>query len=224
MEKVKTALIASGGGTDAYAIMKSYKHGEIPNIDLRLLISTKAEAGCLEKAQKCGIPALTINRQDFTLASVFNRELKYVLTTGEIEMVFLVGCIVKIPAIAGIIFYNIHPANIETCGGKGMYGLEPHKKVLSDIADLIQRGRKTLNDKFYTEPTVHGVEDKYDSGQALLRLSVEIPQQIIYDFINNPESCDEAASNLQKHVLPYEWMMLPLAVKIAATQMQILKK
>lgn len=32
MEKVKTALIASGGGTDAYAcaVMTAYNRGEIP--------------------------------------------------------------------------------------------------------------------------------------------------------------------------------------------------
>jgi len=139
--QVKTALIASGSGTDANAVMTAYNNGEIPNIDLRLLISTKTEVGCLKKAKKCGIQTLTISRKELG-AYGFNHEITHSLINEGIQMVFLVGCIVKITPVAGIVFYNIHPANTETCGGNGMYGLEVHKKVLADIADLIRRGKK----------------------------------------------------------------------------------
>lgn len=221
MEKVRTALIASGGGTDAYAIMTAYNSGQIPNIDLQLLISTKSDAGCLEKANSCNIPAITLDRKKSDGRVAFNENLVTNLQLQKIKLVFLVGCIVKIPTMQGITIYNIHPADIETCGGAGMYGLEPHKKVLTDITDLISRGKKDLfKDRFYTEPTVHEVEPKYDSGQCLLRLKVEIPKKIIHDFINKPENREEIAAKLQQHVLPYEWMILPLAVNIAAAKIQ----
>ena len=94
MEKVKTALIASGSGTDAYAIMKAHNNGEIPNIDLCLLISAKTGAGCLEKAKECGIPALTIGRKELGSYG-FNHEILHTLVNEGIQMIFLVGCVVK---------------------------------------------------------------------------------------------------------------------------------
>lgn len=216
MKKVKTALIASGSGTDAYAIMTAYNNGEIPNIDLRLLISTKTGAGCLEKAKECGIRALTISRKELG-AYGFNHEITHSLINEGIRMVFLVGCIVKIQIIKEIFFYNIHPADIINCGGIGMYGLEPHKKVLSNIADLIHRGRKTIANKFYTQPTIHEITDEYDSGNYFLKLNVEIPSRIVVEFMKN-EKLEESASELQKYVLRYEWLMLPQAVKMAAAK------
>ena len=216
MRKVRIALIASGSGTDAYAIMRAYNNGEIPNIDLRLLISTKTGAGCLEKAKECGIPALTISPKELGSYG-FNHEILYSLINESIQMVFLVGCIVKMQIIKGISFYNIHPADTVNYGGIGMYGLEPHKKVLLDIADLISRGRKTIADKFYTQPTIHEVTDQYDSGDYFLKLNVEIPNKTIVEFMKNG-NLEKSASELQQHVLQYEWLMLPPAVKLAATK------
>lgn len=218
MRKVKVALIASGGGTDALSIMNAFNRGEIINIELKLLISTKKDAGCLEKATHCNIPAISIDRKEAGSSEAFNRALRYVLVSGEIEMIFLVGCIVKIEPIEGVAIYNIHPANLEKCGGRGMYGLEPHKKVLLEIKDLIKRGRRTATDRFYTEPTVHEVSGEYDSGEYLLKLNLEIPKKIIADFMENPNRIEEAAKRLQEYVLPYEWQILPLAVKVAAAK------
>ncbi len=215
--KIRVALIASGSGTDAYAIMNA--RNTMPEIDIRLLISTKTGAGCLDKAKECNITSVVIDRRELG-SEPFNRELFYVIRQEKIELIFLVGCIVKIPLILGVAIYNIHPANIEKFGGKGMYGLEPHKKVLQDIEDQIRRGRKLPEDEFYTEPTVHEAVARYDDGQYLLKMQVEIPRQIIEDFMSNNLTLEESAGRLQKHVLPYEWMMLPLAVKAAANKLR----
>lgn len=215
--KVITALVASGSGTDAYSIMSAYNSGQIPNIDLRMLVSTKSGAGCLDKAKECGIPSLVLDRKELKSYG-FNHEFVHTLVNEKIEMVFLVGCVVKIPIIPRVIFYNIHPANIETCGGKGMYGLDPHKKVLTDISDLIRRERKTVGDKFFTQPTIHRVTDKYDEGDYFMKVNIEIPSEIIVNFMRD-QDLEKAASQLQKHVLQYEWMMLPPAVKMIAAKM-----
>jgi len=216
MKKVKTALIASGSGTDAYSIMTAYNKEEISNIELCLLISTKTGAGCLDKAEECGIKNVTISRKDLG-AYGFNHELKCSLINEGIQMVFLVGCVVRIQTLPDIYFYNIHPADIVNYGGKGMYGLEPHKKVLLDVADLIHRGRKTTADKFYTQPTIHEVTNEYDSGDYFLKFNFEIPNQIVTDFMKFG-NLEKSASELQRHVLQYEWLMLPQAVKMAATK------
>ena len=225
MSKVKLALIASGSGTDAYAIMSAWKQGLIPNVYIRMLISTKTAAGCLRKAEELDIDTFIIDRKSLG-RSEFNHCLSDVLEGEGIQLVFLVGCVVKIPAIRGIDFYNIHPADLHACGGDNMYGLEPHKKVLTDIADLVKRGRRHSGDRFFTYPTVHEVNrfldepQAYDSGEPLLRLSVEIPKDIIFMYLDKSLELEEAAEKLQKFVLPYEWRMLPLAVSLAARKIE----
>lgn len=211
---INVALIASGGGTDATAIMLARNYMAEANI--KLLISTKKDAGCLGKARVCGVPSMVIDRQDLGSSAVFDRRLAQVLRAENIQLVFLVGCIVKIPVLENITYYNIHPANMEKYGGKGMYGLEPHKKVLSDIYDLLHHRKKSIKDRFYTEVTIHEVEDKYDSGPCLIKLQIEIPINIIIGMFIKKFSITESAVLLRQHVLPYEWLILPTAVKIAA--------
>ena len=141
--------------------------------------------------------------------------LKRAIEVEKIQIVFLVGCIVKVPLVAGVRIYNIHPADLDKFGGQGMYGLEVHKRVLRDIADLIKRGKKNIADRFFTYPTVHEVSEVYDQGHPLLRLEVEIPTRIIKEYLSMAIDTQEAAENLQQWVLPFEWLILPAAVNIA---------
>ncbi len=219
MNKVSTILIASGGGTDANAIMEAYKKGFIPEILLKKLISTKEGAGCLEKAKNFGIETTVIDRKELG-SQGFNRELLRQIPFCGCELVFLVGCIVKIAPMLGVSTYNIHPADIEKFGGKGMYGLAVHEKVLSEVLDLISRGKKSPDDRFFTYPTVHEVISEYDSGAPLLVGSVEIPKVIVTGLFYKQIRLQQAAQLLQKVVLPYEWMMLPTAVKMAAKKIR----
>lgn len=214
--KVKTVLIASGSGTDAAAVMKAYQLGVIPEIELCYLISTKKGAGCLERAAEFKIPAVVIDRKAIGSTFDFNAELNSLLVSNQIELVFLLGCVVKVEPALGIKAYNIHPADIEKFGGKKMYGLTVHERVLLEIKDLIDRGRRCKEDRFFTYPTVHEVVDDYDLGEALLRVGVEIRSSIIRDFITGKTNLEQAASLLQKQVLPIEWRLLPLAVNLAA--------
>jgi folate-dependent phosphoribosylglycinamide formyltransferase PurN len=54
-DKVRLACIASGSGTDFESIAKAWKAGCIPEVSEVVLISTKKDAGCLDKADKLGI-------------------------------------------------------------------------------------------------------------------------------------------------------------------------
>lgn len=218
MKKVNTVLIASGNGTDANAIMEAFSKGLIPNINLAALVSTKRDAGCIEKAKALSIPTVIIDRVEAGSTEKFNKILGDFLYNSPRKLVFLVGCIVKVNPIPGIKIYNIHPADPYRFGGNKMYGLKVHEKVIEDVEDLISRGRKKIGDKFYSFPTVHEALLEYDSGEHLLRASVEIPKILIKAKVNGLITLAEAAERLQKIVLPYEHLMLPLAVRIAAQQ------
>ena len=215
-DKVNLVLIASGSGTDADAIMKAWKTGWLPEVNPPTLISTKRDAGCIEKAKALGIRSVIIDRRDHTDLDVFNNTLRDTLLTHFTDLVFLVGCVVKIHPVPGIDTYNIHPADPEQFGGKNMYGLRVHEYVLRDVLDQIYRGRKTAADRFFTYPTVHEVDEKFDSGHHLYRQDVEIPKKLIGDLASKKLSPEEGAGDLQQVVLPYEWLMLPTAVKSAA--------
>ncbi len=220
-KKVKMVLIASGGGTDAYAIMDAYSKGFLPNVSIVALISTKEGAGCLEKAEKFFVRTIVIDYKKAEDSIEFNRCLSFILHQLQCQLVFLVGCVVHIKPDCSYSIYNVHPADIVKFGGYGMYGSKVHERVLENAVDLIGRKKKEVSDIFYTHPTVHLVNNNYDSGDPLMSVAVQIPHEILYGVVNEFMDIKAAAKRLQEYVLPYEWAMLPAAVNIAA--MKILK-
>ncbi len=117
--------------------------------------------------------------------------------------------------------YNIHPADTYAHGGQGMYGLQVHGHVLQTVLDLIRRGKKCLEkDRFSTYPTVHEVTPRLDDGQPLLRGTVEIPRPILKRLHEEEITLTQAATELREVVLPYEWQMLLVAVRMAARRLR----
>ena len=217
--KIKTALIASGNGTDAEVIMKAYRNGVIANAEIAVLISTKENVGCLSRAKEYDVPAHIIAYSRYKNSPrAFDRLIIELLQDFEARLVFLVGCIHRIQVSGGFDMYNIHPADTQKHGGQGMYGLDVHRHVMAEVQDLIARGKKTAKDKFFTTPTIHRVIEEYDKGEALLTVNVRIPQEMIERLMQMKIDIMAAAQMLQTHVLPYEWLMLPMAVDIAAQQ------
>lgn len=219
---INLALIASGSGTDAESIMQAWKSGCIPEVNSVLLISTNTKAGCLDKADKFGISTETVDYSESTHGQktkkekdiTFGKKITLTLKRNKINLVFLVGCINMIPTIKGIVMYNIHPADPKKHGGYMMYDLDVHIHVLERIHDKISRGWKKSDGRFFTYPTIHEISPEYDQGQILLQGYVEIPQLIIAQFNKTP--IYKLAKKLQEHVIPYEWLMLPVAVRMAA--------
>lgn len=218
-KKVRLACIASGGGTDFDSIAKAWSNDQIPEVSEIVLISTKEEAGCIVKADKLGIKHMVVEPANKIILSTFVREA--LLELGQVDLMFLVGCVFKVDPITNdkgflIPMYNIHPADIHEHGGDTMYGLAVHEHVLRQIRDQLIRGKKTINDRFYTFPTVHAASRKYDDGPPLLTGSVEVPTDLIVELMNQDTQIKEIAKKLQQIVLPYEWQILPTAVRMAA--------
>lgn len=222
--KINLALIASGSGTDADSIMEAWEAGCIPEINPPLLISTKKGAGCLEKAQSRGLGSYVLDYKDYDGPDQFNRRLGDLLRRTFTDLIFLVGCIVKIypieGPIEGIDMYNIHPADPVKHGGDKMYGLAVHRHVLEEIKDQVYRGKKKATDPFYTYPTVHEASEDYDGGNLLLRQAVQIPHSIVNEVCQGSKDSQKTAKDLQDLVLPYEWLMLPAAVRMAARRIK----
>jgi phosphoribosylglycinamide formyltransferase 1 len=204
---VNIALFASGSGTDANAILDAQDAGWIIDGEVKLLVVTKEDAPAIKIGQRHNVEVAVLPHK--ILKSEFTIEVEKMLCDRGIELIFLVGCIHKIPLIDKIPAYNIHPADIEKFGGKGMYGITVHEKVLEDARSHSEEDRKKGIERWFTYITVHEMDDKYDHGPVFMKCAVEV------DPVNDTPAI------LQKRVLQFEWMLLPTAVNMAIRRIRM---
>ena len=223
IEKIRLGLVASGSGTNANAIMEAYRQGRIINAKPVVLISTKKNVGCLAKAKANNVDSKLVERKGMSLKD-FRDQLFVQIQRHNVQMLFLVGCVVVFTPFKNQPIYNIHPADPKKHGGRKMYGLAVHKHVLVKIRDEIRRGWKKVEDRFFTTVTVHEVSVEPDQGEVLCQMRVEIPNVIIQQLMEGKIKIGKLAAVLQQHVLPYEWLILPTAVDMAAKKILDAKK
>ena len=190
MERVNTAVLVSGGGTNLQALIDAAARGEMPSAHLKLVVSNKPGAYALQRAENAGIPHAVIEN-----GPRFEEELAALLDENGIELIVLAGFLRIlsadfINAYQGRII-NVHPSLIPSFCGKGFYGLRVHKAAL-------ERGVKV------TGATVHIVTEEADAGPILLQKAVEIREG------DTPET-------LQRRVMEEaEWQLLPRACELMA--------
>jgi phosphoribosylglycinamide formyltransferase-1 len=162
------AIFASGTGTNARKIIEHFQ--EIPDIDVRLIVSNRPDAPVLDIAEAHHIESLLLRRREF----YESEHLLSVLSERGIDFIVLAGFMWLVPeylvkAYTGRMV-NIHPALLPRFGGKGMYGMRVHRAVA-------QSGEP------YSGITIHYVNERYDEGAIIFqaRCAVEpgdSPEQI----------------------------------------------
>lgn len=220
-KKVRVGILASGGGSTGEKVMADYRAGLLPNVEVVLLVSTKADAGCIEKANAHEIPVEVIEEKDGI--EVWNEKLQEKLEEYGVELLVLAGCVKEVFPIDGVPIYNTHPALTWEHGGRGMYGLAVHKHVLMALADEIARERIDDDDVPATYVNFHEVDAGIDTGSPLVQIRVDIPESVL-DILLDEErdmegALEEAAKALQQYVLQYEYLMLPWAVNLVAKKL-----
>lgn len=70
----KIAVCVSGGGTNLQAIIDAVHSGKIHNTQIAVVISNKADAYALERANNAGIPALCISPKEYENRSAFAKQ------------------------------------------------------------------------------------------------------------------------------------------------------
>ena len=198
-EKIRIAVLVSGGGTNLQALIDAQQAGEIPDGEIALVVSNKTGAYPLERAAKAGIPAVTVTKKaNGGTQEGFEQALLAVLKENRIDLVILAGFLAILSAGFTRAYndriINVHPSLIPSFCGKGFYGLKVHEAAL-------EYGVKV------TGATVHLVNEIPDGGRILLQKAVDILP-------------DDTAETLQKRVMEQaEWKLLPLAAQLVAHQL-----
>ena len=186
----RVAVLISGGGTNLQAIIDRLAAGELPHVELALVVSSRKNAGGLDRAERAGIKHVYIGKENF------EQDLIKLLDEHEIDIIVLAGFL-KILSSDFVSRYpdriiNVHPSLIPSFCGNGFYGLRVHEAALS-------YGVKV------TGATVHFVNEVTDGGKIIAQRAVDVKDG------DTPEI-------LQRRVMEEaEWKLLPAAVeKVAA--------
>jgi len=149
----KIAILASGNGSNAENIIRHFQNHI--NVKTVLVGSNNNKAKVLKRVKKYKIPTLIFSKKDLN-----NTNLLTELTKKKVDFIILAGFLLKIPPHILKIYtkkiINIHPSLLPLYGGKGMYGIRVHEKVVE-------------HKKKETGITIHFVNDKYDDGKIIFQ-------------------------------------------------------
>ena len=190
---MKIAVLVSGGGTNLQAIIDAVREGKITDTEICLVLSNNKNAYALERAEKAGIPALSIAPKEYDSRDKFNDAMLEAVRSSGAELVVLAGFLCVIPpkmveAYPNRII-NIHPSLIPSFCGTGYYGLKVHEAAL-------ERGVRVSG------ATVHFVDAGTDTGPIILQKAVEVLD-------------GDTPKDLQLRIMEQaEWKILPEAIQL----------
>jgi phosphoribosylglycinamide formyltransferase 1 len=188
-EARRAAVLISGRGSNLGALIESCAR---PGASARiaLVLSDRADAGGLERAQAAGIPAQVLEGGRFGQRDDFDRALCGILKGAGIEIVCLAGFM----RILGPAFVerwwdrvlNVHPSLLPA-----FRGLDVHRRVL-------EAGVR------FAGCTVHFLRADVDAGPIIVQGVVPVHQ-------------DDTEATLAARVLAAEHRCYPLALELLAS-------
>jgi len=190
---MRIAIFASGGGSNAEAIIRAANEGRL-SLEVGLVVSNNADAGVLQRAKALEVNYITIDQRNFDSEESYMSSLFSVLDENGIDFIALAGYL-KLVQPKLINKYknkitNIHPALLPSFGGKGFYGKKVHEAVL-------EAGCKVSG------VTIHLVSEAYDRGPIISQLTVPVLE-------------DDSPESLAARVLKVEHQIYPEALQLFA--------
>ena len=199
MNRVRVAVLCSGGGTNLQAILASAAAGAIPSGEIALVVSDSAQAFAHERAKKAGVKTFVADKKQYPDRREREQRILAALEEAGIGLVVLAGFMTILSEAFTkkyeMRMINVHPSLIPSFCGPGFYGLKVHEAPLA-------RGVKV------TGATVHFVNEVCDGGPIIAQKAVYVQEG------DTPET-------LQKRVMrEAEWVILPEAVELVAKKLQ----
>ena len=193
--KINIAVLVSGGGTNLRALINAQKKGLLRSGRIALVISDRADAYALKRAEKAGIPTAVAAKKACGGQAGMEARICALLEEYAVDLIVLAGFMNILSRDFTSRFdhriINVHPSLIPAFCGAGFYGLRVHEAALA-------KGVKV------TGATVHYVNEIPDGGEILLQKAVRV-----YDG-DTPEL-------LQKRVMRLaDWNILPAAAELVS--------
>ena len=185
--KLRIAILASGEGSNFQELIDLSKSNKF-DIDIKILITNKSDAGCILRAKKSNIHCKIIKNSDYETKEYFENEIINTINKYDIELIVMAGWM-KIMSSKFVNTFknkiiNIHPS------------LLPSFKGNNAIKDAINSGSKI------TGCSVHFVEPEVDSGTLIMQAALSI-------------SKDDDFKTIIKKIHFLEHKILPLSISKA---------
>lgn len=195
-------VLVSGGGTNLQALIDAQNRGELGCGKITSVISSKADAYALTRAENNGIKTRVLIRKDYSDIASYSCAMRDALLQENADIIVYAGFMTILDSNVCDTFknkmINVHPALIPSFCGKGYYGLHVHEEAL-------KKGVKVSG------ATVHFVTAECDAGPIILQRAVEVLD-------------DDTPETLQKRIMEQaEWKILPKAVKLLCDEKIIIK-
>ena len=166
MPPKKIVIFASGSGSSVENIILKFQRNT--NIEVSKIYCNNSKAFLLQRIKKYKVKKLVFKSSDLKTNCILND-----LNGENPDLIVLAGFLKKIPENIINAFpkkiINIHPSLLPKYGGKGMFGINVHKNVISN---------KDLETGF----TIHYVNNEYDKGDIIFKKKIKVnsddPQQL----------------------------------------------
>ncbi len=186
---MKTAVLASGGGTNLQSLIDHWQKGTLAPAHLAVVGANVPGCLALERAAKAGIPTFVLSHKGFTSREDFDTALVAELRGRGVELVVLAGFMRVLTPVFLDAFpnrvVNIHPALLPA-----FPGVHGQKQALDYGVKL-------------SGCTVHFVDKGTDTGPIIAQTAV-------------PVLPDDDETSLGKRILAEEHRILPAVVSAVA--------
>lgn len=201
--KKNIVVLVSGGGTNLQALIDSEKSGAIKSGKITCVISSRADAYALARAEKSGIKTRVLERKQYPDIASYSIAMRDVLLEEKADVVVYAGFMTILDESVCNAFrnkmINVHPALIPSFCGKGYYGINVHEAAL-------RYGVKV------TGATLHYVNEVPDGGEIIMQRAVKVLK-------------NDSPKTLQKRVMEQaEWVILPKSAEMVAKRILKEKK
>jgi phosphoribosylglycinamide formyltransferase-1 len=184
--RARLGILISGRGSNMIAIADAVRNGMIPNAEVAVVISDKANAAGLLKARERGIETLVIERRGRPRAE-HDRELVAELKARNVDLVCLAGYMRLLSSEFLAAFpcriLNIHPSLLPL-----FPGLDAQQQAIDHGARM-------------SGCTVHYVDETLDGGPVIAQREVPVRE-------------DDTAESLSERILVQEHQLYPEAVTL----------
>lgn len=164
MEKLNLAVLASGNGTNAKALMEACRSGRL-DASVQVVISNRSTAGVLSKAKDFDVRGVHISSVTCGDPELVDKAICEELLNQDVDLVLLSGYLKKLGPMVLETFQgrilNIHPSLLPAFGGQGMFGSNVHEAVLQ--AGVSETG-----------VSIHLVDEHYDNGKVIAQSRVPV--------------------------------------------------